>query len=180
MRSILFVGLILCSQGATALSQARQTSGVASSREVSTLSLVDSMALVEASARAMLTPSRGASVCVAGIDESLGGSVGAAFRLAGQQAAAARPAAGDSVGLLRFALLGLRAGDTATVMLRISGTVAPPSRAFWVNDIDYRFVRTDTASPWRFVDRRLTSASDYVADAGPVRRRTQCLNRRPT
>ena len=177
LRISVCVSVLLCCHVTLATSQPRPMSAVPPVREISTLSPSDSIALVEAGARAALASSRGPAACVVGVDDSVGGTVGAAFRRAGRGAIAAMSAAADSLGVLRFALLGVRDGDTATVVLRVSGAMPPPSRAFWINDIDYYFVRLEAPARWRFVDRRLVSASDYVAD-GDSKRQPKCLNGR--
>jgi hypothetical protein len=112
---------------------------------------------------------------VRGVSDSVGGPVGAAFLREAQRLVAARPAASDSAFSDRIALLGVRDGDTVTVVLRHSGSGRVPREVFWENVVDYYFVRDTTGHGWRYVARRLAEAREYVVE-NPNPSRSLCVD----
>jgi hypothetical protein len=169
--------LVFVVYASAASAQRRPMSAVPPSRIVSTLTSTDSTTLVEAGARHVLAPADAARRCVRGLSDSVGGMVGAAFLREAQRLVAARPPAHDSAFSDRIALLGVRDGDTAAVILRRSGSGRVPREVFWENVVDYYFVRDSAGRGWRYVAQRLAYARDYVVDT-PSASHTICGNAR--
>ena len=161
---IAFGVLVLGVSASLASAQRRPMWAVPPSRAISSLTTADSTTLVEAGARHVLAPADAARRCVRGVTDSLGGQVGAAFLREAERLVAARQAADSSASSDHIALLGLRDGDTVTVVLRHAGSGRVPREVFWENVIDYYFVRDSAAHGWRYVARRLVEARDYVVE----------------
>ena len=170
---IAFGVVVLGVHAALASAQPRPMWAVPPSRTISALTTIDSTTLVEAGARHVLAPTDAARRCVRGVSDSLGGPVGAAFLREAQRLVAARPAADSSAFSDRIVLLGLRDGDTVTVVMRHAGSGRVPQEVFWENVIDYYFVRDSTVHGWRYVTRRLAEARDYVVE-NPNASRSLC------
>jgi type V secretory pathway adhesin AidA len=161
---------------AGAQARVRPVGAVPPSRAVSTLTAADSAALVEAAARRVLDAADAPTRCVRSVRDSVQGAAGAAFLKAAGLALSDRPSANDNASDDDIALLSLRDGDTATVILRRSGTATVPRAVFSLNVIDYYFVRDTVAGGWRYVDQRLAEAADYVVDK-PSSSRVPCRYR---
>jgi hypothetical protein len=165
--------LVLGVYASLASAQRRPMWAVPPSRAISSLTTADSTALVEAGARHVLAPTDAARRCVRGVTDSLGGPVGTAFLREAQRLVAARQAPDSNAFSDHIALLGLRDGDTVTVVLRHDGSGRVPHEVFWENVVDYYFVRDAAARGWRFVSRRLVEARDYVVE-NPDASRSLC------
>src|ERR1019366_2676944 len=93
-------------------------------------------------------------ICVTYIADSLATQAGRTFIAEGHAVAGTMRSADDSAGRLGVTLVALSGRDTARVVLRLDGDVGPGGHTFWMNKIEYDFIRGSPSGSWRFLARR--------------------------
>jgi hypothetical protein len=157
---------------------AAATSPVAA-QGASELSTADSAAVVRGAARAALTRRTDARpICITHIADSLATHAGRSFIAEGHAVAGAMRGPDDSAASLAVTLVALSGRDTARVVLRLDGDDGRFSHAFWMNRIEYDFIKDSSSRSWRLIAHRGLYFADYVRDDSSRAPPQSCINGR--